>query len=317
MNKIIFLLLLSGWFVSANIQAQQEHQYTQFMYNKLVFNPAFAGAREVASVSAIYRNQWMGFDGAPTSYLVGYDQPFLKNKLGFGLNVHRSAIGVNDNYAANMCYSYSLIRTDDVNLKMGIGGTFRYNQFSFSELKYVRDPNDPAVATLADQSKISGNVGAGLYYTYKDFYVGFSIPNLYRNKIQIGNTSINSDNQAHYYAMAGGIFALSDNIDFKPSIMMKFVNNAPFSGDINASFLFSRKVTAGVSYRFGQSTMADSFDGLLFLQVAPKLGFGLAYDYNVSQLSSYNKGTIEALIRYDFQNPQKNKGDLTNPRFFF
>lgn len=318
MKKILYISAISCLFLLNRTAAQQEHQYTQFMYNKLAYNPAFAGAREVASVSALYRRQWLGFDGAPTSYMVSYDQPMLKKRIGFGMNIHRFAVGINDNYVGNMCYSYSIIRTDDINLKVGIAGTFRQYKFNFSDPNfYIRDINDPFVTTATEQTNISGNVGTGIYFTYKDFYVGFSVPNLYRNKIQIGNTAIRSENQEHYYATAGGIFSLSDNIDFKPSMMMKFVKNAPFSADVNASFLFRRKVTAGISYRFGRSTMADSFDGLLFFQLAPKLGLGLAYDYNVSMLSSYNKGSIEALLRYDFSVPPQNKGDLTNPRFFF
>ena len=318
MNKILYIIAFFCLFGISRSAAQQEHQYTQFMYNKLVYNPAFAGAREVASVSALYRRQWLGFDGAPTSYMVNYDQPIMKNRIGFGLNIHRFAVGINDNYVGNMSYSYSIIRTDDLNLKVGISGTFRQHKFNFSDPNfYIRDINDPFVGNATEQTSISGNVGTGVYFTYKDFYVGFSVPNMYRNKIQIGNTVINSETREHYYAMAGGIFALSDNIDFKPSVLMKFVQNAPFSADINASFLFNRKVTAGLSYRFGRSTMADSFDGLLFFQLAPKLGLGLAYDYNVSMLSSHNKGSIEALVRYDFSNPQKMKGDLTNPRYFF
>jgi type IX secretion system PorP/SprF family membrane protein len=266
----------------------------------------------------MYRRQWLGFDGAPTSYLISYDQPLMKKRIGFGLNMHRFAVGINDNFVGNMCYSYSIIRTDDVNIKVGIGGTFRYYKFNFSDPNfYVRDINDPFVTTATEQSNISGNVGTGIYFTYKDFYIGFSVPNLYRNKIQIGNTTITAENREHYYTTAGGIFSLSDNIDFKPSVMMKFVKNAPFSADINASFLFNRKVTAGLSYRFGRSAIADSFDGLLFIQLAPKLGLGLAYDYNVSMLSAYNKGSIEALLRYDFSVPAQDKGDLTNPRYFF
>lgn len=298
------------------VNAQQEHQYTQFMYNKLVFNPAFAGAREVSSVSALYRRQWLGFDGAPTSALIGFDAPFLKNRLGFGLNIHRFAVGINDNYAANMSYSYSIVRTDDLNIKFGIGGTFRYYKFDFSNI-YANQANDPATLSVNDQTNINGNIGAGLYFTYKEMYLGISAPSLYHNKLGNGSANVTAEVSPHYYAMAGAVLPLSENVDFKPAVMFKLAKNAPFSGDVNATLMFNKKFNIGGSYRFGQSGMGDSFDGLLFMQASPKFGLGIAYDYNISRLSNYNKGSIEALMRYDITAPKLKKNNLTNPRFFF
>lgn len=319
MKKIIYIIVIV-LFKFASAFAQQEHQYTQFMYNKLVFNPAFAGAREVSSVSAIYRRQWIGFEGAPTSQLIGFDAPLLKNKLGFGLNIHRFQVGINENYAVNMSYSYSIIRTDDINLKLGIGGAFRHNKFDFSDPNfYIKQANDPAVLAQNEQVNMNGNIGGGLYFTYKDFYVGVSAPNLYKNKIGNGSADITAESKPHYYAMAGGVFGMSSTVDFRPAVLLKFAQNAPFSGDANASLMFNKKFTVGASYRFGQSSMADSFDFLLFLQASQKFGIGLSYDYNVSRLNDFNKGSIEALLRYDLTTPKdrKNNGDLTNPRYFF
>jgi type IX secretion system PorP/SprF family membrane protein len=316
--KKIYIVLFFFLMKSIVADAQQEHQYTQFMYNKLVFNPAFAGAREVSSLSVLYRRQWIGFDGAPTSQLIGFDAPFLNNRLGFGLNVHRFQVGINDNYAANMSYSYSIVRTDELNLRLGIGGAFRYYKFDFGNPDfYIKQGNDPAVLTVSEQSNINGNIGGGLYFNYKEFYIGISAPNLYRNTIGNGSATITAENKPHFYGMMGGLFALSSSVDFKPAVMLKYVQNAPFSGDVNASLMFNKKFTAGCSYRFGQSTMGDSFDALLFVQASPKLGFGMSYDFNTSMLKSYNQGSIEALLRYDITNPKKVKGDLTNPRFFF
>lgn len=319
MKKNIFTII-AVWVQFVAIYAQQEHQYTQFMYNKLIFNPAFAGAREVSSVSAIYRRQWIGFEGAPTSQLIGFDAPIMNNRIGFGLNIHRFQVGINENYAANMCYSYSVIRTDAMNLRIGIGGSFRHNKFNFNDPNfYIKQANDPAVLSQNEQVNMNGNIGGGVYFTFKDFYVGVSAPNLYKNKIGNGSVDITAESKPHYYAMAGGVFAMSSTVDFKPAALFKFAQNAPFSGDVNASLMFNKKFTMGASYRFGQSTMADSFDFLLFLQASQKFGIGVAYDYNVSQLNNFNKGSIEALLRYDITTPKNNKnnGDLTNPRYFF
>lgn len=315
MKKLLFVLFFAQVFF---VQAQQEHQYTQFMHNKLVFNPAFAGAREVSSLSALYRQQWIGFEGAPSSQLIGFDAPFQKNRLGFGLNLHRFQVGINENYAVNMCYSYSIVRTDVVNVKFGIGGTFRHFRYDFANPNFfIRQGNDPAALDANQQTGINGNIGAGLYFTVKDFYFGVSAPNLYKNKLGTGVAAITAENKPHYYVMTGGVFRLSRTVDFKPALLMKLTQNAPFSGDVNATFMFNKKFNVGASYRFGQSTMSDSFDALVFMQATPKIGFGLAYDYNTSMLKSYNKGSIEALLRYDISTPKKMKGDLTNPRYFF
>lgn len=317
MNKIyLFLFLFLA--KAIDVQAQQEHQYTQFMYNKLVFNPAFAGAREVSSISALYRQQWIGFDGAPTSQFIGFDMPALKNRLGFGLNFHRYQVGINDNYSFNMSYSYSIIRTETVNLKMGLGGSFRSYKFNFSDPNFfVRQAGDPSVLASNEQTKMNGNIGGGLYFTIKEFYIGVSAPNLYRNQIGNGAATVTAENKPHIYVMTGGVFPLSSSVDFKPAVMLKYVENAPFSGDASVSLMFNKKFSIGGAYRFGQSTIGDSFDALLFIQASPKFGLGLAYDYNISQLSDYNKGSIEALLRYDLTSPQTKRGDLTNPRFFF
>lgn len=319
MKKYLFAIIIVLVQI-VSINAQQEHQYTQFMYNKLVFNPAFAGAREVSSLSLLYRRQWIGFEGAPTSQLIGFDAPILKNKVGLGLNIHRFQVGINENYAANMSYSYSIIRTDDINVRIGIGGTFRHTKFDFSNPNfYIKQGNDPAVLSQNEQTNMNGNIGGGLYFTYKDFYVGVSVPNIYKNKIGNGSADITAESSRHFYTMAGGVFALSPTVDFRPALMFKFAQNSPFSGDANASIMFNKKFTMGASYRFGQSGLADSFDFLLFLQATQKLGFGIAYDYNVSRLNNFNNGSIEGLIRFDLTTPKnsKNNGDLTNPRYFF
>jgi type IX secretion system PorP/SprF family membrane protein len=313
MKKILIFSFVIAWFSAFS---QQENQYTQFMHTKLLFNPAFAGAREVNSVSALYRQQWMGFEGAPVSQLVSFDAPLKSKRVGLGVNLHHHTIGqVNDNYMVNLAYSYSLVRTDDVNVKFGIGATFRHYRLELTSLNTGNLVADPAQLQPNANTLNNGNIGAGLYFTFKDFYIGLSVPNIYRNQLGTGSATINAESKPHFYGMAGGLFPLTDNIDLKPSAIVKYAQNSPFSADANLSFVFNKKFNIGASYRTGYSAKGESIDGLMFFQINPKFGIGAAYDYNISDLRSYQNGSFEALIRYDFS--AKDRDVITNPRFFF
>jgi type IX secretion system PorP/SprF family membrane protein len=312
--------------------AQQEGQYTQFMYNKTLINAGYTGARRVHSVYAIYRNQWMGFNGNPQSYLVSYDGPIGK-KLGVGLNLVNQELGVTKNQFANMMLSYGIIQTEQMSLRMGINTAIRRYAFSLTDPNvYIQDPQDASLRTSDQTVKNYFNVGAGAYFDFKNFYVGLSIPNLNKNLISVGfnpNATTQAQEKQHIYLMTGGLFKIKEDVEFKPSVLFKYVKNAPFSLDMNLSAVFKRRFTVGGSYRYGESGgKGDSIDALAFFQVSDKLGIGAAYDFTISGLRRLTTGTIEAMIRYDFtpsisnQVLKKSKDDidpnrLSNPRFFF
>jgi type IX secretion system PorP/SprF family membrane protein len=167
MKKIALLLFILAAAAVRGL-AQQEHQYTQFMYNKLPINPAYAGARGVPSVTAIYRNQWMGFDGAPKSVLATFNAPFLTPRVGVGVTLSHLQIGLNTDFAASLAYSYDLIDADKMSLRAGLMGTIRSLGIDFSKAM----PNEPTAVdnSLAPDNvnNLYANVGAGLYYTYDD-----------------------------------------------------------------------------------------------------------------------------------------------------
>ena len=312
--------------------AQQEGQYTQFMYNKTLINAGYTGARRVHSVYAIYRNQWIGFNGNPQSYLVSYDGPIGK-KLGVGLNLVNQELGVTKNQFANMMMSYGIIQTEQMSLRMGINGAIRRYTYSLTDPNvYIQDPQDASLRQTDQTIKNYFNVGTGLYFDFQNYYLGLSIPNLNKNIIGIGfnpNSTVTAQEKQHIYLMTGGLFKIKEDVEIKPSVMFKYVKNAPFSLDFNLSAIFKRRFTTGVSYRYGESGgVGDSIDALAFMQVTDKLGIGAAYDFTISGLRRYTTGTIEAMIRYDFtpsvsnQVLNKTNGDidrnkLSNPRFFF
>ena len=329
---MVRILLIIAFLGTINVlQAQQEAHYTQYMYNKNYINAGYAGARRVHSVYALYRNQWMGFNGNPHSYLVSYDGPIGK-KLGVGVQLANQELGITKDQFANLMLSYAILQTEDMTVRVGISGTMRRYAFNLTNPNiYIQDPTDLSLKMSDQTPKNYFNVGSGVYFDYKNIYVGLSVPNLNKNLISIGvnpAAQTPAEEQRHVYLMTGGLFKIKEGIELKPSIMFKYVKNAPFSADLNLSAVFKRKFTGGVSYRYGQSGGAgDSVDFLAFFQATDKLGIGAAYDFTVSGLQKHTNGTIEALIRYDFSPNLKeqvlNKSKdidprrLSNPRYFF
>ncbi len=313
MKKIlfIFILLASAFFANA----QQENHYTMFMYNKIMYNPGVAGAREVPSVMALYRNQWISYKGAPQSQLINFDTPLGKTRASIGAQVSHHKIGVQRNIFANLAYSYAIVRTKTTSLRMGLNGAFQNYMYDFNDPElYVRDGvSGDVTVSEANQQKISkGNFGTGIYFDHKNFYVGLSAPNLLQNGIT--STAIQ---YRHFYAMAGAVLPLSSSIDLKPAASVRYVDNAPISFDANLMFIFAKKFHVGASYRIDSQAKSESTDFILYFQPMGQLGFGLAYDLTVSGLGKASRNTIEALVRYDLRNANGINGKFDNPRFFF
>jgi type IX secretion system PorP/SprF family membrane protein len=316
MKKLLFSLALM--FVSWAMLAQQEHQYTQFMYNKLLINPAYAGARGVPSVTAIYRNQWIGFDGAPQSFLASFNSPFLSPRVGVGVTLSHNKIGLQRDFFGNIAYSYDLIAKEDVSLRMGVMGSLRSLGIDFSKSQAYQ-PNDPSVLNQR-ANDIYGNVGAGLYGTFmQKVYVGFSIPRIYSNVIGVnpGANLPTAKEYRHMYGMAGAILPLSKDINLMPAVLVKYVQNAPVSTDINVNLDIRQKVTAGISYRLGGDGPGESVDLLVLWQIHEQFGVGAAYDFTLSNIKDYSAGSIEVMAQYDLRNKNASKKKkMTNPRFF-
>ena len=319
MKNILLLLFLMAS-CALNLRAQQDHHYTQFMYNKLLINPGYAGARGIPFVTAIYRNQWLGFDGAPESALVSFNSNLLSQRVGFGVTLSNNRIGLMRDFQANLAYSYDLVTSDQISLHAGIMGSVRSLSIDFDKALAVDPAMGDASLDVQRTSQIIGNVGAGLYGLFADrFYVGFSVPRIYANKIGINENG--GDNIAkevrHYYGMAGAILPVSEDISLMPSVLTKYVKNTPFDVDINLNVDIKAKVTAGVSYRLGGDGAGESLDLLMFWQAMPLVGLGVAYDFTLSNLRDYSTGSVEVLILADLKKtPAKGGKPLANPRYF-
>lgn len=318
MKKVALLLVILAA-LAANVYAQQEHQYTQFMFNKLPINPAYAGARGVPSVTAIYRNQWMGFDGAPKSFLASFNSPFLTPRVGVGVTLSHVTIGLNRDFAGSLAYSYDVVADDKISLRAGLMGSIRSLGIDFSKAM----PDSPVDNSLESDriNSVYANVGAGLYFTYDErFYAGFSVPRIYSNAIG-SNENLpagfeTAKEYQHFYGMVGAIIPLGEGLNLMPALLTKYVKNAPFDVDVNINLEIKEKVIAGISYRAGGKGPGESIDLLLFWQAHPQFGVGMAYDFSLSDIKDYTAGSIELLLQADLKQREGKGKKMTNPRFF-
>ncbi len=319
-HRIFFkglLVLFIGLGFASTGTAQQQSQYTQFMYNQLTINPAYAGSRGVPSLMALYRNQWMGFEGAPKTQLVGFNAPLFGDRVGFGLTVSNHNIGVMNSWYGAMAYSYHIPISETASFRLGLQGNMRSLGLDFTDPSVViRQEGDGSILENQTISNFSGNFGAGIYLTVKNFYFGLSAPYIFPTEFGINkdqNILEIAKETPHFYGMVGTMIKAGSKFHLKPAALVKYVQNAPLDLDLNLSFVYDLRLTAGISYRMGGDGAGDSVDLLAMYQIN-NIGFGLAYDYNLSQLNNYNNGSIEALIRFDFI---KEQADMANPRFFF
>jgi type IX secretion system PorP/SprF family membrane protein len=311
-------LLFCFALLATQVFGQQEHHYTQFMYNKLLINPATAGSGGVPVLSGIFRSQWIGFEGAPQSALVSISSPFLSKRVGVGGVISHNRIGFQRDFQASLAYSYDLSVSSDFSVRAGIMGSLRSLGVDYSKAK-TYDPNSVSTDPSLTNERINdfyGNVGAGVYAVIRQkMYFGVSVPRIYSNVIGFSNTqaSLLAKEYQHFYAMAGGVIPLSEGINLQPAVLLKYVQNAPFDADINVSLDIRQKVTAGLSYRLGGDGIGESIDLLAFWQATPQLGIGAAYDFPLSMLKDYSAGSVEVMVQ---TNLKKQKRKMSNPRFF-
>lgn len=312
-------IFITGLFILISLAAfgQQENQYTQFMYNTQYYNPAYVGSRGIPSFTALYRKQWLGYAGAPTSQLLSYNGKFIADRVGFGIQASHHEIGIMNSWYLNLAYSYGLVQTEDVNVRLGMHASIRNFRVNFADpANIILNGNDPSAPDMALESNIKGNVGVGLYINYKGSYFGLSVPNLYSNNLGFNTTSaLSAELKQHFYAMAGIMIPAGTSLHIKPAVLVKYVENAPVDVDVNLSLFFNMKVSAGLSYRLGGNGSGESADFLLFYQATDQLGIGAAYDFTLSNLKNQESGSVEVMLRYDLKKDKK--VDMSNPRFFF
>lgn len=317
MRKILFTFICALFAIAS--YAQQEQQYTQFMYNKLAYNPGYAGSHETACITGIVRSQWLGLEGAPNTQIVSFDMPVRNQRVGIGANLTRNTIGISQKLTLDGAYAYR-IRMSNGTLGLGVQASIRYfnNDFTDPDLVSTVPLSMDGSIPVGQRSKYVPNFGAGAYFNNDKFYFGISVPRFINNNIDFNEVgSILSREALHGYLMAGYRFDINESVAFKPQILMKYATNSPFDADINASFIFSNKYTAGLTYRIGGSTQTgtgESFDLMIGAQITDHVLFGLSYDITLSEIKDYSNGSIEGVVRYCIGSSEGE--DIVNPRFF-
>lgn len=300
MKHILLSLFFLG--ILATVHGQQNAQFTQFMSNKLAFNPAYAGLDQVPTFTAQVRSQWLGFDGAPQSQILSFNMPFgSAQRAGAGLSVRRFTLGPTEEYSSEMSYAYHVDFARG-RLGMGIMGTVKLMRINFNQLEAIQSSAIDGSLPVGIQSKYLPNFGVGFYYDSDNFYVGFSAPQLLQNSFDFSEeATIISREVTHIYMMGGVKFGDPENIQWFPQLLIKQVSGAPFDADASLTAIFKEKYSAGISYRLGgskESSIGESIALFLSMDLNEKLTFGLSYDYTLSDLNRFSSGTVEGVFIY-------------------
>jgi type IX secretion system PorP/SprF family membrane protein len=285
--------------------AQQDAQYTQYMYNTISVNPAYAGSRGALSIFALHRTQWVGLDGAPVTNTVSVNTPFNNSKLGLGVSIINDEIGPSTNNSISADISYYVPVSESYKLSFGIKGTANIFNIDVTKLN-PGDQTDPAFQNI--DNDFSPNIGAGLYLHSQKAYLGFSIPNFIETNAYNDNDVAVYKEKINYYLIGGYVFDLSSSIQFKPAFMTKMTNGAPLQLDVSGNFMFNEKFTVGVAYRWSASLSA-----MVGFQITDGLYLGYAYDFETTELDNYSSGSHEIFLRYEIF---KKNSKMVTPRFF-
>ena len=309
MNMIKRALISSIIFtVSFVVQSQQRPQFTQYMYNSIAFNPAYAGSREYMVVNLLHRSQWLGIDGAPTTQTLSAHTliPDLKN-IGVGLSVVRDELGFESTTDAFVNLSYTIDLDSDQDHRLAFGVKAGATKYDLNEELL----NDPAAApdNFIDTVNFSWlpNAGVGLYFRGEYYYLGLSIPKIFT--YESNDTGFVSFDRSSVFLNGGYLLEASKHLSFKPMFLIKYTDGAPLSFDLSAMFLINEKLWLGGSYRF-----TDSFGLIANFEVAERFSIGYSYDYITSNLGEFSSGSHELILAYmfDFPRPACKCKDLYN-----
>lgn len=303
-KKIGISLLLIGCFQT--IQAQQDPQYTQYMYNTNMINPAYAGSRGTLNVFGMYRTQWVGLDGAPKTANVSVSTPLGERGLGVGVNFTNDRLGAMDENNISVDLAYAIDLNADYKLAFGLKGTANLLSVDYTKLN-IHNPTDP-VSQENINNKFNPNIGAGVYLYSDKAYVGLSVPNFLTTDRYDDNDITTMRQKMHFYLMGGYVFDVSENLLFKPAVLVKAVSGAPLQVDLTANFLMYDKFTLGAAYRWDASVSA-----LAGFQVNENLFVGYSYDFETTALQRYNSGSHEIFLRFELFN---RRSTINAPRFF-
>ena len=289
---IVLFLLMAG-----NIQGQQQAQFTQYMFNGLVINPAYAGADGALSITALTRSQWLGMDGAPVTQTLSAHSPVGNDHTGIGLSIVNDKIGIHKNVVINAIYAYRLAITEKSSLSMGLQAGVDNKKSDYASL-VTATPGDPN--QFQNNSSTFFDFGAGVYFRGQKLQIGFSVPNMIPGKISLQDTIRFNLSPLHYFLFSKYSMTLNQHLKLEPSLLVKYLATTPVSFDVNLNMVFREVFTAGLSYR-----RSESLDFLCQLKLSPQLVSGFAYDFPIGKITTISNGTYELMINYAFKSAHK------------
>ena len=302
---IIIVMLILGFEYS---NAQQLPQFTQYMYNTIAINPAYAGSRDALSIVALNRNQWAGFDGGPETQTLSIHTPLRNKKVGLGLSLINDKTGFENFTYVYGDFSYTIKASDEIDVSFGLKAGMTYYKLS-DELYNLTEVNqDPYFDERLN--RWNSNFGAGVLIHSDKWYVGLSIPKIINHDLN-NKTDFAALETVHYYALGGYVFDLNKNLKLKPSFMVKYTKGAPISTDVTANFLFDEKFWLGGSYRINGEQRAVG--AIVDFQVSKQFRVGYTYEIPTGEIRPYTSGSHEILLMYEFKF-MKNK--QKSPRYF-
>lgn len=302
MKHVIAILIA---LVALNAEAQQEPQYTQYMDNMLYYNPAYAGSREMLNVTALHRQQWVGFTGAPITTTLAVHSPLRYESVGLGLSVMNDKIGPTNATWINADMSYSLrFKRSKGRLSFGLKAGINLLNGDLGNL-VKEEQVDPSL-NVRYSNDVKPNIGGGVYYSSKQWFVGLSTPKIIETEMQPGEVLYLD--RRHYYLMAGGYITCNSLLKLRPSAMLKVTENAPFALDGTLALIFYDRLWLGGNYR-----LKESAGGFVQYQINNQFKIGYAFDISTTKMVHYNFGSHELLLSYDLVLKGKS---LTSPRYF-
>jgi type IX secretion system PorP/SprF family membrane protein len=310
-------VLVAGLALGA-AHAQQEAMYSQYMFNMMAVNPAYAGSRDVLSLTALHRQSFSGIEGAPSTQTFTADMPVQRERVGLGLQAFNDRAGVLSTTGIYGSYAFRVKLSDRGTLALGLmAGVSNFRGDLASVNTGVPDP-----AFSQNISKFLPNFGTGIYYSTDRFYLGASCPQLVRGRINeyaAPGTDRYARQERHYFAMGGVVLPLSSVLTLKPSFLVKGVAGAPLTADLNSNLWINNRIALGASYRMTNAKfqdqafnnrLGDAVIGMLELQLTDQFRFGYAYDHPLNNTGFTGH---EFMIRYEFGYL---KSRLLTPRYF-
>ncbi len=305
MKKLIYSIICI--LVSGSLVAQQDAMYSQYMFNMMAVNPAYAGSREVLSITGLSRAQWVGVQGSPISNTLSLDAPIKGKHVGLGLQVFNDKIGVSSSSGLYASYAYR-IKFERSTLAFGLQGGLVHFTTNYALLRLSGSQTTITDNAFQENANILiPSAGAGIYLSDDRYYIGASLPNLLNTQIS-ASTSVQINKYDHLFLMGGYVFKLTRDFKLKPSVLLKAVNGAPLQLDMNVNFWMYDAVAIGASYRTGDAAVA-----MIEVQAAPNFRIGYAYDYALGQIRYFHSGSHELILRYEFG---YTKGKILTPRYF-